>query len=615
MCGISGFLNTRLSLDEKKGVLTKMMSAIAHRGPDDFGSFVDEDVAIGFRRLSIIDVAAGHQPLCNEDATLWLTFNGEIYNYLELRAGLAERGHRFATHTDSEVILHLFEEQGIACVKLLRGMFAFVIWDTNSRTLYGARDRFGIKPLYYSNQGGAFIYASEAKAILEHPAVVRAVDEDSLQHYFTFQFVPDPTTLFKGLLRLPPAHYFSLRDGELSLKKYWQLEFRPISKPVSYFVEGTEHLLTEAVRMHMMSEVPRGAFLSGGVDSSVIVALLRKMGNLSTYSVGYAEEKYDELPEARYTAHALATDHHEVRVSAEDMWEALPDIIWHMDEPVADPAACALYFVARRASQDITVVLSGEGADEVFGGYGIYREPGEVRKFARFPSPMRALLSSIGRMLPEGVKGKDYLRRAITPLAERYFGNALIFSEAQKDRLLALRANRRLLPTDITRPYFEQAKDLDDIAQMQYLDFNTWLTGDILVKADRMTMAHSLELRVPFLDHHLVEFAATIPPELKVNGNMTKHVLRQAALHWLPPEVAKRPKRGFPVPTREWIKRDWQTRLAETLKSSSISHYVNTNYAQEMLAEHIAGKNDHSRRLWTILVFQVWHRLYIERQR
>ncbi|MBT9134713.1 MAG: Asparagine synthetase (glutamine-hydrolyzing) 1 [Firmicutes bacterium] len=613
MCGISGFLDTRLSLDEKKGVLTKMMSAIAHRGPDDFGSFVDDDVALGFRRLSIIDVAAGHQPLCNEDASLWLTFNGEIYNYLELRAGLIERGHRFATHTDSEVILHLFEEQGIECIKLLRGMFAFVIWDTATKTLYGARDRFGIKPLYYTRQGGAFIYASEAKAILEHPAVVRAVDEDSLQHYFTFQFVPDPATLFKGIRRLPPAHYFSLRDGQLSLNKYWQLEFRPERKPASYFVEGTEHLLTEAVRMHMMSEVPRGAFLSGGVDSSVIVALLRKMGDLSTYSVGYAEAKYDELPEARYTAHALATDHHEVRVSAEDMWEALPDIIWHMDEPVADPAACALYFVAKRASQDITVVLSGEGADEVFGGYGIYREPGEVRKFARFPSPMRALLASIGRMLPEGVKGKDYLRRATTPLAERYFGNALIFSEAQKDRLLALRSNRRLLPTDITRPYFEQAKELDDIAQMQYLDFNTWLAGDILVKADRMTMAHSLELRVPFLDHHLVEFAATIPPELKVNGNMTKYVLRQAALNWLPPEVAKRPKRGFPVPTREWIKRDWQARFAATLKRSSISHYVNTNYAQEMLAEHIAGKSDHSRRLWTILVFQLWHRLYIER--
>lgn len=613
MCGIAGFLDTRLGIEEKKGVLAKMMTTIAHRGPDDAGSYVDEDVALGFRRLSIIDVAAGHQPLCNEEGTLWLTFNGEIYNYQALRAGLIERGHRFATHTDSEVILHLFEEQGIECVSLLRGMFAFVIWDTATKTLYGARDRFGIKPLYYTRQGGAFIYASEAKAILEHPAVVRAVDEDSLQHYFTFQFVPDPATLFKGLLRLPPANYFSLRDGQLTIKKYWQLEFRPTNKPASYFIEGTEHLLTEAVRMHMMSEVPRGAFLSSGVDSSVIAALLRRMDNLSTYSVGYAEEKYDELPEARYTAQALATDHHEVHVSAEDMWQALPDIMWHMDEPVADPAACALYFVARRASQDITVVLSGEGADEVFGGYGIYREPGEVRKFGRFPSPMRSLLSSLGRLMPEGVKGKDYLRRANTPLAERYFGNALIFTEAQKDKLLALRANRRLLPTDITRPYFEQAKDLDDIAQMQYLDFNTWLSGDILVKADRMTMAHSLELRVPFLDHHLVEFAATIPPQLKVTGDTTKYVLRQAALNWLPPEVAKRPKRGFPVPTREWIKREWQTRLTDTLKSSSISHYVNTSYAQEMLAEHIAGKNDHSRRLWTILVFQVWHKLYIER--
>lgn len=612
MCGIAGFLDKRLGKDEKNSIVSKMMSTIVHRGPDDSGVYTDEHVALGFRRLSIIDLAAGHQPLCNEDGTLWLTFNGEIYNYQELRADLIERGHRFATNTDSEVIIHLFEEEGIECTRKLRGMFAFVVWDKKTQTLYGARDRFGIKPFYYSQQGNAFIYASEAKAVLMHPDVTREVDEDSLQHYFTFQFVPDPATLFKGIMRLPPSHHFTLRDGKMTISRYWKLEFKPENKSKEYFVEGTKHLMTEAVRMHMMSEVPRGAFLSSGVDSSVIAALLKRMDDLSTYSVGYAEDKYDELPDAKHTAQALKTNHHEIRVSGSQFWAAVPHIVWHMDEPVADPAACALYFVAGRASEDITVVLSGEGADEVFGGYGIYREPAEVRKFQKVPGPMRALLRGLAQLLPEGVKGKDYVRRATTPLAERYFGNALIFTEEQKDRLLKMRKRRRLLPTEVTRPYFEQAKHLDDISQMQYLDFNTWLSGDILVKADRMTMAHSLELRVPFLDHHVVEFAATIPPHLKIAENMTKFVLRQAAKDWLPPEVTSRPKRGFPVPTREWMKRDWLKDVRAALESPVAEKHIDNRYAVELLDEHVAGKKDHSRRLWAILVFKFWYAIYIE---
>lgn len=616
MCGITGFYDARLDRDSKTNILSRMMTVIAHRGPNDSGMYTDEYVALGFRRLSIIDLAAGHQPLPNEDETVWLTFNGEIYNYESLRGELIEKGHRFSTNTDSEVIIHLYEEYGMECTKRLRGMFGFTIWDTKTRTLHGARDRFGIKPFYYTQQGECLVYGSEAKSLLEHPRVKREVNEDGLQHYFTFQFVPDPATLFKGIFRLPPAHYFSFKDGKMEIKRYWQLEFRPENRSADYFIEGTKHLMQEAVRMHMMSDVPRGAFLSSGVDSSVIAALLRRMEKLQTFSVGYAENlygnKYDELADAKRTAELLGTDHRELRVSGKQFWDAVPHIIWHMDEPVADPAACALYFIAGRASEDITVVLSGEGADEVFGGYGIYREPAEVAKFQRIPTPMRALLRILSGLLPEGVKGKDYIRRATTPLSQRYFGNALIFNENHKDQLLNIRKNHRLLATDITAPYFEQAKHLDDISQMQYLDFNTWLSGDILVKADRMTMAHSLELRVPFLDHHVVEFAATIPPHLKIADNMTKYVLRQAAKDWLPPEVANRPKRGFPVPTREWIRREWLNDVRAALESSTAGGLINKQYALRLLDEHVAGKKDNSRRIWAILVFQIWHGLYID---
>jgi len=612
MCGIAGFLDKDVSPEEKSVMLSGMMGDIVHRGPNDSGSFVDHAVALGFRRLSIIDLAAGHQPMTNEDETIWLTFNGEIYNYLELRTWLLTRGHHFATQTDSEVIIHLYEELGMECTAKLRGMFSFVLWDTKTNTLHGARDRFGIKPFFYAIQGQRFIYASEAKAILAHPSVTAKVNEDSLQHYFTFQFVPDPATLFEGIFRLPPSHYFSFKDGQLDLKRYWQLEFKPEDKPLAHFIEGTQHLLSEAVRMHMMSDVPRGAFLSGGVDSSVIVALLKRQEHLSTYSVGYNETKYDELSEARRTAEVLGTSHHEVKVTAHEFWQALPHIVWHMDEPVADPAACALYFVAERASRDITVVLSGEGADEVFGGYGIYREPAEVRKFSFVPKAIQSIMAKGAQLLPEGTKGKDYIRRATTPLAERYFGNALIFTEEQKDKLLPFRS-RLLLPTAVTAPYFAESAHLDEVSQMQYLDFNTWLSGDILVKADRMTMAHSLELRVPFLDHHLVEFAATIPPHFKIAENMTKYVLRRAATEWLPQDVAFRPKRGFPVPTREWMKNEWLFDVRELLESSTAEQYINKKYALDLLAEHTSGKKDHSRRLWAIIVFQLWFSTYIEK--
>jgi asparagine synthase (glutamine-hydrolysing) len=612
VCGFCGFVEARRNREEKSRIMSAMTGQIVHRGPDDEGQHIAEGAALGFRRLSIIDLAAGHQPMTNEDGSLWLVFNGEIYNYQELRHDLLARGHRFQTQTDSEVVLHLYEEYGTACLGHLRGMFAFLIWDEGESRLFGARDRFGIKPLYYAEHSGDLILASEAKSILEYPGFPRHVNEDSLQHYFTFQFIPDPETLFAGIRRIPPAHGFTYAHGKLDIFPYWELTFGPENKPLDHFVEGTKHLLTEAVRMHMMSEVPRGAFLSSGVDSSVIAALLRRLERLKTFSVGYAEAHYDELSDAAETARLLGTEHKELRISGGEFWRALPKIVWHMDEPVADPAACSLYFVAGLAAKDITVVLSGEGADEVFGGYGIYREPAEVDKFGRIPSPMRTLLKHAARALPDGIKGKDYVRRATTPLSERYFGNALIFTEDQKDMLLPGRGRRRLSPLDITRPYFDKVRDLDDISQMQYLDFKTWLSGDILTKADRMTMAHSLELRVPFLDHKLVEFAATIPHHYKIAEGMTKYVLRKASEDWLPPAVTTRPKRGFPVPTREWIRKDWLRDVRGALSTPVAEGFIDKSYALRLLDEHLAGKRDNSRRLWAILVFMNWYGIFIE---
>lgn len=612
MCGICGFVDKRSSRDDKQAIIVAMMETMRHRGPDDGGAHVADQTALGFRRLSIIDVAAGRQPLANEDGRLQLVFNGEIYNYRTLRAELVAKGHRFETESDSEVVIHLFEEEGIRGVRRLRGMFAFVIWDNHSKELYGARDRFGIKPFYYTQQGERFIFASEAKAILKHPAVRPALDPVSLQHYFTFQYVPDPYTMFTGIKNLPPAHYFRFANGSLMIHRYWQLEFKPELKQADYFISGTQHLLQEAVDMHMMGEVPKGAFLSSGIDSSIIAALMCQREPTRTFSIGYNEPAYSELPHARRTAEYLGAHQHEMYLSGRELWQELPRIVWHMDEPVADPAACSLYFVSSLAAQaGLKVVLSGEGADEAFAGYGIYREPGDLRRFHCLPRPIQILFLLLAAMPPPEMRGKNYVRRATTPLAERYFGNALIFSEAQKQRLLRLDSSERVPPTVLTAPYYAATGHLDDISQMQYVDFHTWLVGDILTKADRMSMAHSLELRVPFLDHELVEFAATIPVDLKISENMTKYVLRQAARAWLPPEAATRPKRGFPVPTREWLKSSWREPVHELFNSGVAGEYVDLTYAKQLFAEHLAGRKDHSRQLWSIIVFQHWYSIFI----
>jgi asparagine synthase (glutamine-hydrolysing) len=608
MCGLFGIWyknSSRTRLD-----MEKVTEVFVHRGPDEEGHADFGRVALGFRRLSIIDLAKGTQPMYNEDGTVCLVLNGEIYNYRMLRDELIQKGHRFRSDSDSEVVLHLYEEEGEECVRRLRGMFAFCIYDRAKGALFGARDRFGIKPLFYLETGKAFAIASEAKALLGVPGYTTRVNEGVIPHYLTFQYVPEPETMFAGIFKIPPAHTFTYREGKLSFKRYWQVEFKPEERTLDEFLEGTRDVLRESVRLHTQADVPWGAFLSGGIDSTIIVALLRELGNVSTFSVGYEDQQYSELTEAAQTARYLETDHEEYVINPEEFWRELPKLVWHFDEPVADPAAISLYFVARMARKKITVTLSGEGADEVFGGYSIYHEPASLRPLSWLPSPLLAVVGGASRLLPQFVPGKNYLRRVATPLEKRYVGNALIFSEEEKRFLL--KKKNYPAATAVTGPLYERVKGLDDVAKMQYIDLHTWMVGDILVKADKMTMANSLELRVPYLDHRVFEFAATVPAKFKIRGGLTKYVLRQAFADMVPPAAVTRPKRGFPVPTRVWLRGPLGRQAAELILDPAMGRYFSRPYIKKLLSDHSAGRADNSRKIWTLAIFALWRQQFIK---
>ncbi|MGO0060476.1 asparagine synthase (glutamine-hydrolyzing) [Brevibacillus fluminis] len=617
MCGIVSLYNKRQQPAQLE-TITAMSKVILHRGPDDDGFHVEENIALGFRRLSIIDVAGGHQPLFNEKRDMWIVGNGEVYNYKELQEWLKDRGHQFHTDSDIETILHLYEEVGVDAPKHLRGMFGFTIWDSRRKILFGARDHFGIKPLYYTQTNDSIGIASEIKSLLEMPGVKREVNKTGFYHYLTFQYVPDPETMYEGIYRIPPAHSFIVENDQLKLTRYWDVQFAPDeSKPFSYFVEGTRAAMLESVDKHRVSEVKRGAFLSSGVDSSSIVGMLRTFEPVKTFSVGSDIPGYSELEYARRTAQYLGTEHYETVISAEQYMDELPRLIWHQDEPVADPSAILLYFVAQLASEHVTVVLSGEGADEFFGGYNIYREPQSLRMFSGMPDWMRGSIRSIATKLPDSVKGKNFLIRGSKTVEERFFGNALIFSEEMKAHVVTENLNQLAdyhTPWEITQAIYKNAQGYDDVTKMQYLDIHTWLRGNILMKADKMTMANSLELRVPFIDPKVFEFAATIPTKYKIANGTTKHVLREAMKDFLPPEIKTRPKLGFPVPTRYWLKNQFYKWAKELIFESKVDHLINKAYVLYMLDEHREGHGDYSRKIWTILVFMLWHQIFIEQK-
>ena len=614
MCGFVALYNIK-NHPVSSEHLKEMTDVITHRGPDDSGFFTDCQIGLGFRRLSIIDLEGGKQPLCNEDEDIWIAFNGEIYNYQELQTWLKDRGHQFKTESDTETIVHLYEEVGFDCPKHLRGMFAFMIWDRKKQLFFGARDHFGIKPFYWTETDEYFAFGSEIKSLLKVNGVQKKVNPTSLYHYLTFQYVPDPETMFDGIHKLPPAHHVIIKDGKLTIEPYWKVEFTPEEKPFSYFVDGTRQILEESVLKHRVSDVPRGAFLSSGIDSSSIVALLRQHEEVKTFTVGFDIPGYSELDIARDTSKFLKTDHHEVKISAQRYLQELPRLIWHQDEPVADPSAIALYFVAELASQYVTVVLSGEGADEFFGGYNIYREPHSLRMFSSLPGGLKTALRQVAGVLPDGVKGKSFLIRGSKSVEERFFGNALIFSEELKQKVTMsdLAADPAYVsPLKITSEIYKGAAGYDDVTKMQYLDIHSWLRGNILMKADKMTMANSLELRVPFVDPKVFEFAAKIPTKYKIAEGTTKYVLREAMKDLLPPQIKSRKKLGFPVPTRVWLRGEFYSWAKELIYSAEVDEYINKAYVLYMLDEHKEGKADYSRRIWTILIFMLWHQIFIE---
>ncbi|MBU8919631.1 asparagine synthase (glutamine-hydrolyzing) [Bacillus sp. FJAT-29953] len=614
MCGFIGCVHdkTQNYRDEEKQLFKNMNDIIAHRGPDDDGYYYDDHIQFGFRRLSIIDIESGHQPLTYENERYWIIFNGEIYNYVELREELLKEGLTFSTSSDTEVIIALYSHLKEKAVERLRGMFAFVIWDKQEQTLYGARDPFGIKPFFYMEDGDRTFFASEKKSILL--ALKNDVlDYDSLQHYLTYQFVPEPDTLSEGIKKLEPGHYFTKKIGsKMEMNRYWKAHFHPVLKSEDDFVKEIRDILFDSVEKHMRSDVPVGSFLSGGIDSSIIASIAKQFHPaIKTFSVGFEHNGFSEIDVAKETAEKLGVENISYIITPEEYMKEVPKIIWHMDDPLADPACVPLYFVAREARKHVTVVLSGEGADELFGGYNIYREPGDLEIFNKIPRVGKVLLKGIADMLPEGMKGKSFIERGVTPMEQRYIGNAKMFDEAEKRELLSV-YREGLNYTDITKPLYEESRGYDPVDRMQYIDIHTWMRGDILLKADKMTMAHSLELRVPFLDKAVFETASKIPTSLKTANGTTKYVLRKAAEGVVPDHVLNRKKLGFPVPIRHWLKAEMNDWAKNIIRESQTDHLINKTYLLKLLDDHCQDKADNSRKIWTVLMFMVWHQVYVE---
>ncbi|WP_058306882.1 asparagine synthase (glutamine-hydrolyzing) [Gracilibacillus massiliensis] len=612
MCGFIGLLKAKKQMLEvsERQEFENRLSIIDHRGPDDQGCFEDEDIILGFRRLSIIDIDKGNQPFAYEDERYWIVFNGEIYNYIELRESLQQEGIDFATESDTEVIIALFSKQGVDCFKQLRGMFSILIWDKHAQCLYGARDPFGIKPFYYKETEKGTYFASEKKSLLSK---FEQINQQGLQHYFTFQYVPEPITMNQEVNRLEPGTYFiKQQNNPITCVRYFEPSFQTKEYTDHQWVDKIKATLDQSVQMHMRSDVAVGSFLSGGIDSSLIVALAKQYHpNIKTFSVGFEQEGYSEIDVAKETANKLGVENYSYIISPEEYVEKLPKIIWHLDDPLADPACVPLYFVAKEAKKHVTVVLSGEGADELFGGYNIYHEPDSLRVFESIPTLVKNLLAQIANILPEGVKGKSFLTRGTTPLRQRYIGNAKMFEETEKNSLLK-KYHQDYRYQNVTAPFYDQIGNEPAVHQMQYIDIQTWLRGDILLKADKMTMAHSLELRVPFLDKEVFQLAREIPVNKKIANGTTKDILRQAARGIVPDHVLDRKKLGFPVPIRHWLKNELYSWALNLIQESQTEHILDKEVIFDLLEDHCMDKRDNSRKLWTVLMFMLWHQIYVE---
>lgn len=624
MCGLLGMLSGHSDAPNYVDAIKRALPCMRHRGPDDAGTWNDDDVVFGFNRLSIIDLEHSHQPLRwgppENPERYALTFNGEIYNYVELREELQDHGYRFRTSGDSETIVVGYHHWGEEVVEHLRGMFAIAVWDSEKRTLFLARDQFGIKPLFYATTEKGTVFSSEKKCILEMaPELGLELDLDrrAIEHYVDLQYVPEPETLHSHIRRLESGCTATiLPGGKVMDNRYFRPRFEvtkvPAGKEQDLF-DRIARVLEDSVEKHMRADVTVGSFLSGGIDSTAIAALAKRHNpNLLTFTTGFEREGYSEVDVAAESAEAIGAEHIVKVVSPEEYAEAIPRIMWYLDDPVADPSLVPLYFVAREARKHVKVVLSGEGADELFGGYTIYKEPLSLAPFEKLPSPLLKGLNHLGAILPEGMKGKSLLQRGTTPMEERYYGNARSFNFEQLQRVLPW-AKREWDHREVTAPIYAQSRHMDPVARMQHLDLFTWMRGDILVKADKINMANSLELRVPFLDKEVFRVAESIPHDLKIAHGTTKYALRKAMEQIVPPHVLHRKKLGFPVPMRHWLAGDELYGWAQdTITESQTEDIFDKAAVLEMLKEHRDGVSDHSRRLWTVLAFMVWHGIFVE---
>jgi asparagine synthase (glutamine-hydrolysing) len=622
MCGITGFVGDeeKLSFAERSAILDRMCRVISHRGPDDQGMMMVRGAALGMRRLSIIDLDKGSQPISGEDGSVSVVFNGEIYNYKELKRELECKGHRFRTNSDTESIVHAYEEYGPQCVERLRGMFALAVWDDWTRELFLARDRVGKKPLFYAATGsGELIFGSELKSLLEHPSIERNVDPDAVDAYLTFGYVPDPLCIFKGIRKLPPGHSLICSGGKIEIRQYWDFSYdRTGHRTEKEYAEELRALLEESVRIRLVADVPLGAFLSGGIDSTSIVGLMSKLSDkpVKTFSIGFDEESFDELKFARLAARRFGAEHQEFVVRP-NVCDLVDRLVWHVDEPFADPSAVPTYVVSKLAAEHVKVVLTGDGGDELFAGYTRYVRDRKRSGFARLPRLFRkGLIQPLCRRLPHGAYGRNYLHNVSLDPLDRYVDTLSVFTELEKEGLYAPEFRRRIRGGAAGR-FSELARAAGSSQALDwilYLDSKTYLPGDILTKVDRMSMAVSLEARAPLLDHKLVEFAAAIPPDLKMKDLETKHIFKLAVKDLVPPEILNRPKQGFSVPVGKWMNNQLRDRIVGTLTEPRTNQrgYVDAGFVGKLLDEHRRGRRDHAWTLWALFMLELWHRTFVD---
>lgn len=610
MCGFVGYIGKEKNNNK---VINNMIKKIIHRGPDDQNSYQDDKVSLGFARLSIIDLNNGRQPMTNEDESIVIVFNGEIYNYQEIKKDLVKKGHSFKTNSDTEVLVHGYEEYGAKLLKKLRGMYAFTIWDKNNNKLFGARDIFGIKPYYYYKKNNNFLFGSEIKGFLEHPKFEKKLRKEKLVEYLTFTAIPGSETFFENVYKLPPAHYYEykLDTNEMNIERYYEIKYDiDNKKTMEEFTDLISEAVKESVGAHLISDVEVGSFLSSGVDSSYVVnELVKKTKDVKTYTVGFENKKYSEIDAVKDFVSEIKVKNKCKYISADEYFDSVHKVQYHMDEPLANPSANLLYFVSNLASKDVKVVLSGEGADEMFGGYNVYKEPLDIANYQKLPQFLRSGIAKVAEKLPR-FKGRAFLIRGSKKIEERYIGNSNIFSDNEKKKVL--KDNYKMIsPYDIVKPLYDNVKELDDITKMQYVDIHMWMLHEILQKADKMSMANSIELRVPLLDKEIFELARTIPTKYKVSKENTKLAFRNAANRDINSKTASRKKMAFPLPMPDWLREDkYYNIIKESFEGDIAKEFFNTKELINILDDHKSGKNNFSRKIWTIYTFIIWYEEY-----